>query len=76
MSEIRDSLINDVRTIANETITNSAIFFAIDALHIDNMIFRQNDPMWLTAIKSGAVASTVNVIGANVRNMWPVLNFF
>ena len=73
---IRDSLINDVRAIANETITNSAIFFAIDALQIDNMIFRQDDPMWLTAIKSGAVASTVNVIGANVRNMWPVLNFF
>ena len=73
---VRDSLINDVRTIANETITNSAIFFAIDALQIDNMIFRQDDPMWLTAIKSGAVASTVNVIGANVRNMWPVLNFF
>ena len=66
---IRDSLINDVRAIANETITNSAIFFAIDALQIDNMIFRQDDPMWLTAIKSGAVASTVNVIGANVRNI-------
>ena len=73
---VRDSLINDVRAIANETITNSAIFWAIDALQIDNMIFRQDDPMWLTAIKSGAVASTVNVIGANVRNMWPVLNFF
>lgn len=73
---IRDSLINDVRVLANETITNSAIFFAIDALGIDNMIFKPGDPMWMVAIKSGTVASTVNLLGANVRSMWPVLNFF
>lgn len=76
MTNLRDNMINDLRVIANETVTNSALYFAIAMTGVDSMIYKNNDPTWLIALKSGALSSVVNVAGANIRNMYPMLNFF
>lgn len=76
MSTLRDTAINDLRVIANETLTNSAIYFGIMATGLDDYVFKASDPMWMTALKSGLVSSAVNVAGSNLRQMWPQLNFF
>lgn len=73
---LRDTAVNDLKTIANETLVSSALYFAIMAGGVDNLIYKPNDPMWLVALKSGTVSSAVNVVGSNFRLMWPWLNFF
>lgn len=76
MSTLRDTAINDLRVIANETLTNSALYFGIMATGLDSYIFKSNEPMWMTSLKSGLVSSAVNVAGSNIRSMYGWLNFF
>ncbi len=75
-SNLRDTAVNDFRILANEAITNSLVAFAMDVTGVDNMIYSDRDPIWMSSLKTGAVITGVSWIGANVRNMWPFLNFF
>lgn len=74
MSNIRDTLILDAKTVVNETITSSAIYLAFNVGGVPEMIFSDRDNVVTSAVKSGFVASAVNVGGAFLRNMFPMLN--
>lgn len=75
-ASLRDVLSTDLRQLANETITNAALYYAVDVTHLDEMIYKHGDPAPLQAVKSSLLASAIGVAGAQIRRMWPVLNFF
>ena len=73
---IRDTAINDLKTLANEAITNTALALALDYSGINGSIFNSSDSRLVTGLKSGAVITGVSFLGANARAMWPWLSFF
>jgi hypothetical protein len=73
-SNLRDQLMNDGKVLINETLTNSALYYVIMMTGLDEKIFSSSDGDLVGAIKSGLVASAVNVAGANLRTMYPILN--
>ena len=73
---MRDSLIMDAKVVANETITNSAVYLVLGMAGVPDMIYSSDDNSVVSALKSGVLASAVNVSGAKLREMYPVLNVF